>query len=153
MGLWSEQRARALECPLLPEAPSSLHSTNTSPQKASPWPPSQPLDQQTPRLIPGPNPRNPWNTGYSGKLMDLLASLPIILSGSTDISNTPWSLFLPTTHQNVATVHSSLLLSVSQETSPIQSLSANTSLQVTETLTSDSKLLFRSKPAVRAVQG
>lgn len=141
VGAQSEQWARALECPLLPEASSSLHSTNTSPHKGSPWSPVQPLDQQTPGLIPGPTPRNPWNIGHSGKLTDLLASLPIIFSGFTDISNTPLS------PQNVATVHSSILPSVSQ------ALSANTSLQVMETLTSEPKILFRSEPTVQAVQG
>lgn len=147
VGARSEQWARALECPLLPEASSSFHSTNTSPHKDSPWSPVQPLDQQTPRPIPGPTPRNPWNTGHSGKLTARQASLPLIFSGFTDISNTPLSLLLPTAPHNVATVHSSLLPSVSQ------ALSANTSLQVMETLTSEPKILFRSEPTVQAVQG
>lgn len=70
-----------------------------------------------------------------------------MFSGFTDTSSTPLSLLLPTAPHNVATVHSSLLPSVSQ------ALSAKTSLQVMETLTYEPKILFRSEPTVQAVQG
>lgn len=146
-------------CPGVSPAPKStfqlpLHQHFS--RQGCPWPPVQPPDRQTPRPIPGPS---HGNLGILVTLENSLVSwlpcplysptLPTLLTllclfhflshvATVQNSNFSWALFSPTT---------------SQKTSPIWALSTNTSLQVMETLASDSKHLLRSKPTIQAVQG